>query len=188
MARVYRFNKLDLSKKNLGLSNAQIKVVVGRAFRSIISIGSKKEIKEAKKVALKVIENGYRGEKLFKMLANERVSKIRENQVNDLGKFTITILGGSGNKNTFNQTNARFTKKTLDRLKKAGLLSDRTIKNLKMGMKNKKNPKKSPPEGFDTIMQVIENMGGIAIALDKYLERIQQMADAIGISDITEYL
>lgn len=188
MARVYRYNKLDLSKKSLGLSNVQIKVVVGRALRSIISIGSKKEIQEAKRVALKVIENGYRGEKFFKLIANERVSKIRENQLSNLGKFTITILGGSGNKNTFNQTNARFTQKTLARLKKAGLLSDRTIKNLKSGMKNKKNPKKSPPKGFDTILQVIENMGGIAIALDKYLERIQAMAEAIGISDITEYL
>lgn len=174
---------INFGKKNLGVSKNTFNKIVQRATRSIIASGDKKQIEFAKKYALKAINEGYQGKKLIKLL--EQGTKIdRAN-----GTYRVNLIGGKGNSKSFYQTSANFNKNTLNQLVQAGILNNRTLKNYQKGKKWQKTHKtKKPPEGFDKILEVIKNMGGFAIALDKYLDRIENMAADLGIKDITEFL
>lgn len=174
---------ISFSKKNLGLSKSKFNAVIARATRSIIASGDKKQIAFAKKYALKAINEGYQGKKIIKLL--EQGTKIDKAN----GTYRVNLIGGKGNSKAFYQSQANFNSRTLNELKKAGILNDRTLKNYKKGKKWQKTHKsKKPPEGFDKILEVIKNMGGYAVALDKYLDRIEKMAEDIGVKDITEFL
>lgn len=174
---------INFSNKNLGLSQKKFNAVIARATRSIIATGDKKQIAFAKKYALKAINEGYQGNKLIKLL--EQGTKIDRAK----GTYRVNLIGGKGNAKSFYQTQANFNLRTLNELQKAGIFNDRTLRNYKKGKSYQKNHKtKKPPEGFDKILEVIKNMGGYAIALDKYLDRIENMASDLGIKDITEFL
>lgn len=179
---------VDLSKKNLGISRTTLKKIVNRATRSVIATGDKKAINNAVKTAIKIGSNSNLSKsvrsRIDKLLADAgRLKKIQTGT--NKGKWRVTISGGSGNKNTFNFTNSNIQNRTLEKLKNVGVLSNRTIKNLKNGIKNKKDKKtklNKNNEAIKSLLEIIESMGGITIALDKYLDDIERLAANAGVS------
>lgn len=169
--------QLDLSKKSLGLNKQTLARVVRRSVLSVIATGDKNEIKKAVNIGIKAM-SGYRGKQLLDLFNMggqlQRAS----------GSFRIEISGGTGNKKTFDQTKARFKATTFKKLQNAGILNARTTKNLKIGIQKTKRAKVSSVDlnNYSEIVGVIQSMGGIAIALDKYLADIERLCKNAGIS------
>ena len=169
--------QLDLNKKSFGLNKQTFERVVRRSVLSVIASGDQKQIQKAINVGIKAM-NGYRGNQLLDLFSEsgtlQRVNK----------SFRIEITGGTGNKKSFNQTQARFNARTFKKLQNAGILNARTTKNLKAGIQYKKTRKVSNINinDYSEIVQIIQNMGGVAVALDKYLADVERLCKNAGIT------
>lgn len=174
--------EINLSKDKLGLKSQSFKAVINRITRSIIATGDKKQVNQAIRLALRVN-------------ANQRISK---NSLYDLIAFgsrvrdkkntsrNIEILGGGGTINSFRGIQTNLRDSTIYKLMNVGVLNRKQANNLKKAIIKKKNRKVKKidvdSQAIKDLFSIIENMGGLAIALDRYFERVKQLCENAGIT------
>lgn len=177
--------KVDFSKKNYGLNKRQLTTLINRSTRSIIASGEKNEIKSAINLALKFQQTGKISKKSLRTLAGSAGYW----EANAKNERFIKIAGGRGLKKSFQQTNARFNQKTINKLVNAKILSTKQATNLKTGItqakinatKQQTNIKDVSDNDFNYINSIVQEMGGLARAIDEYPVRMQQICEKFGI-------
>lgn len=174
--------KIDFTKNNLGLSSTSFKSTINRITRSIIATGDKQQVNKAIRLALRVNE----GKKISKNSIYDLIAEGGKIVNKKDGTRELHVIGGSGNQKSNKAIQVNLTNKRFENLVNAGVLNAKTANNIKKAIQKKKTrkPKKIDVnrEDIKNIFDIIQNMGGIAIALDKYYEDVERLCNGAGIT------
>lgn len=194
--------KLDFNRhKETGMSNTAMKQFINKSVKFLISHSDDKAIiKESIRLATKIGQKKSLNQKDFDAFNNVK---------NSLGKFVrdrknndyLFMYGGRFSQASMNNTvltKKDISKKELKNLKKLGVLNKTQLAQFSQVLKKGGGVKRNYPS-LDNIrkglgntrkiqdaIDIIENMGGFIVALDKYFEDVERIADSAGL-DLDEF-